>query len=422
MRIVGTSLVLVLVLLLPGSEMWANAANAPSPKEGSSSSSSPTPSGSAESPLLEVMKTSGSSFAVSTWFFLTLGVLTNVDVAPLLWHAQWVTFVPFLEGYAGNSTIIWDEVTPPKGNNPDGKVFYLEGWGSHLWPLALNISWVDMTDTIASDFDTCIIEDELVTTTTASSTSSSAASGRRRLINIEQCSFKDKRNIQRATTFVNVSFSYLIVGIIVIAVQAACHFGLKKQWDTYIGGTHWIQQRDDLDRAKPWTFFHIPLTGPRILFAFVYYVAWQPMIFACMLAISTYHGKYVAVGLIMFVLTILIPFFYQMSWVKKYVVGADTSTLDHTIHKVMYVSDWKGWRDIQDRGMNHTWRKSKIVAGYGILFKDYWSKWKGWLSTWLILQMLILMVMSPLFVPPVPAKIQAVIILAVYLMYFVSLF
>ena len=174
------------------------------------------------------------------------------------------------------------------------------------------------------------------------------------------------------------------------------------------------------DQTKPWTFVHVPLTGPRIFFDFVYYVAWQPVIFRCMLAISTSHGKWVAVGLIMFILTIVVPFFYQTSWVKKHVMGSDASTLEIGQHKCTYVKDWKGWRDIQDRGTQHTWRKSKVVAGYGILFKDYYAKWKGWLSYWLFLQIFVLTVMSPLITNIMPAKIQAVIIMAIYFMYFVT--
>ena len=190
--------------------------------------------------LLVAMKTSGPALAVSTYVFIAIGLLTNVDVTPLVWHAQWVTFAPFLEGYAGNNTIIWADVAPPKGNNPNGVPFVFEEWGSNFWPLALNISWIDMTDSIAADFittdaTTCVFEDA------ADDTSG------RRLVNIETCSFKDRRNIKRATTFVNVCFSYLIVGLLFAALQLGLHFGYtKKVWDAYIGGTHWIKERDDL--------------------------------------------------------------------------------------------------------------------------------------------------------------------------------
>jgi hypothetical protein len=191
-------------------------------------STSRTPSsGKEEKALLVHMKNSGPAFATSTWIFLIMGVLANVDVTPLLWHAQWVTFAPFLEGYAGNNTLIWDAVQPPKGNNPDGVEFRFEEFTSHLWPFALNITWIDMRDTIALDFDTCVLEED--------STSTSNSTGRRRLANVEKCSFKDMRNIKRAHTFVNVLFSYLIVGIIAIVIQAGLEFGfVKKKWEVYI--------------------------------------------------------------------------------------------------------------------------------------------------------------------------------------------
>ena len=320
--------------------------------------SSTTPSSAKEEKaLLVFMKNSGPGFAVSTWVFLIMGVLANVDVTPLLWHAQWVTFAPFFEGYAGNNTIIWDEVQPPKGNNPDGVAFRFEEFGSYLWPLALNVTWVDMRDTIALDFDTCILEevDATTTTPTASSPSPSAeTTGRRllstehrRLVNVESCSFKDMRNIKRAQTFVNVLFSYLIIGIIAIVIQAGLQFGfVKKKWDAYMEGNHWIKERGDLDKAKPYTFFWIPLTGPRVFFGFVYYVAWQPVAFACFLAISTGSGKWITLGIIFFIFLILIPFGYQKNWVGKYVLGENRENFDPNIQKVLYVSNWKGWRDI----------------------------------------------------------------------------
>ena len=111
-------------------------------------------------------------------------------------------------------------------------------------------------------------------------------------------------------------------------------------------GNHWIKERGDLDKAKPYTFFWIPLTGPRVFFGFVYYVAWQPVAFACFLAISTGSGKWITLGIIFFIFLILIPFGYQKNWVGKYVLGENRENFDPNIQKVLYVSNWKGWRDI----------------------------------------------------------------------------
>ena len=138
----------------------------------SASNITTTPSSAAggDKALLVVAKNSGAGFGIATYIFLAIGALTNVDVTPLIWHAQWVTFAPFIEGYAGNNTIIWAEVAPPKGNNPNGMVFRFEEWGSNYWPLALNISWIDFHETLTIDFNSCVPADDSSTTTNTSGT------------------------------------------------------------------------------------------------------------------------------------------------------------------------------------------------------------------------------------------------------------
>ena len=178
--------------------------------------------------LLVAMKTSGPALAVSTYVFIAIGLLTNVDVTPLVWHAQWVTFAPFLEGYAGNNTIIWADVAPP---NPNGVPFVFEEWGSNFWPRTLNIA----ADFITTNDTTCVFEDS------ANDTSS------RRLINLKISSYNDQRFIKTTTAFVAVCCSYLLVRLLFAAVQLGLHFGYTKNIrDAYIGGTHWIKERDDL--------------------------------------------------------------------------------------------------------------------------------------------------------------------------------
>ena len=57
----------------------------------------------------------------------------------------------------------------------------------------------------------------------------------RRLVNIETSSLNDQRNI------------YLLVRLFFAALQLGLHFGYTKNIrDAYIGGTHWIKERDDL--------------------------------------------------------------------------------------------------------------------------------------------------------------------------------
>ena len=367
---------------------WVHAA-APSPAAAVVPSPTSASTDADKEALIEAMKSSGFALSLTTYFMLGLGVLVNVDVTPLLWHAQWITFAPFLEGYAGNNTIIWEEVAPPKGNNPNGVVFRYEEWSSHFYPLALNISWLDMQDSIAVEFDACSNEDMDSSAAEATPSSSNSTSGSRRLLekhpprrleNVESCSFQDMRNIKRATTFVNVCFSYLIFGVLAFVLQIGSHFIFGKKWITYLGGTHWIKERDDLDKASVWTFFYIPFQGPRIVFAYFYYVAFQPMAFGCMLAMSTGSIKFILSGSGVFVVCIVVPLIFQFVWVKKHVMGKDLSTLDPLIHKCVYKQDWKGWRDVEDRQTTLSWRKSKTTAGFGILFKDYSPKWKGWYS------------------------------------------
>jgi hypothetical protein len=378
--------------------------------EASASNITTTPSSAAggDKALLVVAKNSGAGFGIATYIFLAIGVFANVDVTPLIWHAQWLTFAPFLEGYAGNNTLIWADVAPPKGNNPNGMVFRYEEWGSNYWPLALNISWVDFQETLAIDFNSCAPADDSSTTTNTSGTrlrqlnnqetnqqtnaeSSDTGSFKtslsrfslphhryRHLANVETCSFKDKRNIKRVTTFINVCFSYLIYGAIAVAMQLLCHFGFQKKWNVYLGGTHWIKTMEDLQKVKPWTFAYIPFKGPKIIMIFIFHVAFQPMVFGCMLAISTGNGKFSAIAVCMFILCIVVPLLYQSTWVSKHVVGQNASLTNPEVHTSTYVKAWQGWRDIEDRNNQLSWRKSIATAGNGVLFHDYYPKWKGW--------------------------------------------
>jgi hypothetical protein len=167
----------------------------------------PSASGPDELPLLTALKNSGPGLAASTYVFLGLAVLTNVDPAPLIWHAQWVTFGPWLEGYAGNSSIVWTSTTPPTGGNPDGVEFHYERWSSNFWPLALNFTWTEnmgLVDDLATQFASCTVVDftfdlNVTEDATRNTSNSTAGSGgrllrRRRLNvpNIESCSFKDR--------------------------------------------------------------------------------------------------------------------------------------------------------------------------------------------------------------------------------------
>jgi hypothetical protein len=436
------------VMVLAGILMISTSAKSPSPTSSSSSSSLTPSSAKEDKALLTAMKNSGPGFGITTYIFLAFGILGGVDVTPLIWHCQWVTFAPFLEGYAGNNTIIWTKVAPPKGNNPDGVVFRYEEWGSNFWPIALNITWINMEKTVALDFDSCTAEEKAALAGNSSTNVTASTKRRlrnndgdtdanninyywesayddynyndhgRRLPNIETCELKDTKNIKRVTTFINVCFSYLIFGIIAIIIQLVAHFLSKKKWDEYLGGRHWITKYEDLENVKPWTFIHIPFTSPRMLLTFVLYIGFQPMVFGCMMAISTGNTKYVIIGLIMFLLLVAIPLVFQYSWVNKYVIGVEDATLiDENVHKVSYQLSWKRWRDMDGRTSFFSWRKSITTAGWGVLFNDYAPKWKLWLTIWLSTQAFILIIVSPLI--PMPAKIQAITIMAVYFIYFV---
>jgi hypothetical protein len=61
---------------------------------------------------------------------------------------------------------------------------------------------------------------------------------------------------------------------------------------------------------------------------------------------STGTGKWVALGLIFFILLVLVPFGYQKRWVGKYVLGDDREHFDPDVQKIVYAQNWKGWRDI----------------------------------------------------------------------------
>ena len=107
-------------------------------------------------------------------------------------------------------------------------------------------------DFITTNDTTCVFEDS------ANDTSSC------RLINLKISSYNDQRFIKTTTAFVAVCFSYLLVRLLFAAFVAVCcsyllvrllfaalqlglHFGYTKNIrDAYIGGTHWIKERDDL--------------------------------------------------------------------------------------------------------------------------------------------------------------------------------
>jgi hypothetical protein len=102
------------------------------------------------------------------------------------------------------------------------------------------------------------------------------------------------------------------------------------------------------------------------------------MVFGCMLAISTGNGKFSAIAVCMFILCIVVPLLYQSTWVSKHVVGQNASLTNPEVHTSTYVKAWQGWRDIEDRNNQLSWRKSIATAGNGVLFHDYYPKWKGW--------------------------------------------
>ena len=153
-----------------------------------------------EKALLVGLKNSGPGVAAATYVFLGLAVVANVDPAPLIWHAQWVTFGPWLEGYAGNTSIIWSSTTPPTGTNPDGVEFVYERWTSSFWPLALNFSWTEsfgLVESLAADFSSCSVKDYSfnVSVASASNASNTTSGGGGRRLNVplvESCSFKDR--------------------------------------------------------------------------------------------------------------------------------------------------------------------------------------------------------------------------------------
>ena len=107
-------------------------------------------------------------------------------------------------------------------------------------------------DFITTNDTTCVFEDS------ANDTSSC------RLINLKISSYNDQRFIKTTTafvavccsylfvrllfaTFVAVCCSYLLVRLLFAALQLGLHFGYTKNIrDAYIGGTHWIKERDDL--------------------------------------------------------------------------------------------------------------------------------------------------------------------------------
>ena len=225
-----------------------------------------------------------------------------------------------------------------------------------------------------------------------------------------------QRHVKRAATFINVSITY-VVGICVAAlIQGIAWFASKGRWESYLTGSFWIQELDDLDKTNPCTFFHVALRAPRLFIAYFTYISWQPLVFASANAIATGSSTFVALGLVTLVLFVLVPLGTIHHLTTKHVRGKADQRQDEN-HKVVYVKLYRGWRDIENKSYN-SWRKSTYVAGYGLLFQSYKGKWRSWLQIWLSLQLIICLLIARMI--PLSAKIQAVVIMAVYVMYFIS--
>jgi hypothetical protein len=142
------------------------------------------------------------------------------------------------------------------------------------------------------------------------------------------------------------------------------------------------------------------------------------MVFASCNAIATGSSgvsTFVAPGVISLILFILVP----LAGIKRFI---DKKIVKHGQHSLpgqqtVYIKDMRGWRDVKDGQFHHSWRKSPFTAGYGLLFGSYKSKWRAWLPIWLLMQLMICLWMTQMI--PVPAKIQAIVIMALYFMYFI---
>ena len=142
------------------------------------------------------------------------------------------------------------------------------------------------------------------------------------------------------------------------------------------------------------------------------------MVFASCNAIATGTSgvtTFVAPGVISLIIFVLVP----LAAIKRFIDKKTVKYGDHSLpgQEAVYVKEMRGWRDVNE-GTSSSWRKSRFTAGYGLLFGSYKSKWRSWLPIWLLMQMLICIWMTQMI--PVPAKIQAIVIMAFYFMYFIT--
>ena len=143
------------------------------------------------------------------------------------------------------------------------------------------------------------------------------------------------------------------------------------------------------------------------------------MVFASCNAIATGTSgvsTFVAPGIISLILFCLVP----LAGIKRFIDNKTTKYSQSPLpgQESRYIKDLRGWRDVKDGGRYESWRRSPFTAGYGLLFGNYKSKWKTWFPIWLLIQLMICLWMTQLI--PVPAKIQAIVIMALYFMYFVT--